>query len=141
MDFSLSFKICGAGMAASRTKMDVVASNLANAETTRTPEGGPYKRKSVVLSAETPQDGFGGALKDALRTVKVDNIAEDNTGFKTIYNPGHPDADEKGMVSLPNVNLVTEMADMITAARSFEACATAYDATKNMALRTLDLGK
>jgi len=128
-------------MAASRAKMDVVASNLANAETTRTPEGGPYKRKSVVLSAETPPGGFDGALKDALKTVKVDNIVEDTTAFKTIYNPGHPDADEKGMVSLPNVNLVTEMADMIIAARSFEACATAYDATKNMALKTLDLGK
>jgi flagellar basal-body rod protein FlgC len=132
MDFFTSFKICGSGLAAQRAKMDVVASNLANVNTTSTPEGGPYRRKMIA---------FDETLRDALNKVKVDSVVDDGRAFKTVYDPSHPDADAKGFVTMPNVNPVLEMADMISATRAYEACVTALDATKNMALKTLDIGK
>ena len=141
MDFSTSFKICASGLAAQRAKLDVVVSNLSNAGTTSTPEGGPYKRKRVVFSTETIKGPFNTVLKDALRTVKVKGVVEDKEGFKKIYDPGHPDADAKGMVAMPNVNVIQEMADMIMANRAYEASVTAFDATKNMALKTLEMGR
>jgi flagellar basal-body rod protein FlgC len=141
MDFSIPFKICSSGLAAQRTKMDVITSNLANVSTTRTPEGGPYKRKEVVLGSQSAVDDFDGRLQDALQTVEVQEIVEDKNGIKLIHDPAHPDADEKGFVAMPNINVVHEMAEMINVNRSYEACATAFDATKNMALKTLDIGK
>lgn len=141
MDFSIPFKICSSGLAAQRTKMDVITSNLANVSTTRTPEGGPYKRKEVVLGSQNAVDDFDGRLQDALQTVEVKEIVEDKNGIKLIHDPAHPDADEKGFVAMPNINVVLEMAEMINVNRSYEACATAFDATKNMALKTLDIGK
>ena len=80
-------------------------------------------------------------LTDVLQTVEVKGIAEDKNGIKMIHDPGHPDADENGFVAMPNINVVLEMAEMINVSRSYEACATAFDATKNMALKTLDIGK
>ena len=141
MDFSLPFKICSSGLAAQRTKMDVITSNLANVGTTSTPEGGPYKRKEVVLGSRNAVTDFDGRLQDVLQTVEVKDIVEDKNGIKLIYDPAHPDADEKGFVAMPNINVVFEMAEMINVNRSYEACATAFDATKNMALKTLDIGK
>jgi flagellar basal-body rod protein FlgC len=141
MDFSVPFKICSSGLAAQRAKMDVITSNLANIGTTRTPEGGPYKRKEVVLGSRSAVDEFDGQLRDALQIVEVKGILEDKNGMKFVYDPAHPDADEKGFVAMPNVNAVLEMAEMINVNRSYEACATAFDATKNMALKTLDIGK
>lgn len=141
MDFSLPFKICSSGLAAQRAKMDVVTSNLANAATTRTPEGGPYKRKEVVLGSQSAVTEFDGRLQEALQTVEVQEIAEDKNGVKLVYDPQHPDADQKGYVAMPNVNVVQEMAEMINVNRSYEACVTAFDATKNMALKALDIGK
>ncbi|MDI9571113.1 MAG: flagellar basal body rod protein FlgC [Pseudomonadota bacterium] len=141
MDISKTFKICGDGLAAQRAKLDVVASNLANASTTRTAEGGPYRRKSLVLSSQEVEAPFDAAMKNALKTVKIEKIVEDEGPGKMVYDPSHPDADDKGMVVLPNVNIVMEMADMISSSRSFEACVTAFDATKNMALKSLELGK
>jgi len=141
MDFSTNFKIIGTGLSAQRTKMDVIVSNLANVSTTRTPEGGPYKRKVVVLGTETVGGKFDTRLREALQGVAVKDIVEDQQGMKKIYDPSHPDADAAGFLSLPNVNVVSEMADMIIANRSYEACVTAFDATKNMALKTLDIGK
>jgi flagellar basal-body rod protein FlgC len=140
MDIFTSFKICSSGLTAQRAKMDIITSNLANAETTRTPEGGPYKRKTVVLAAEAVKDAFGTALSAAVKAVKVDSIAEDGT-VKMMYEPAHPDADDKGYVAKPNVNPIMEMADMITTSRNYEACVTAFDATKNMALKTLEMGR
>ena len=140
MDMLTSFKILSSGLAAQRAKMDVIASNLANVDTTRTQEGGPYKRKAVVLTAEPIGDGFDSVLKDAVTVVKFENITEDS-GVKMIYDPSHPDADGKGFVAKPNINVIMEMTDMITASRNYEACVTAFDATKNMALKTLDMGK
>ncbi|MCX7982181.1 MAG: flagellar basal body rod protein FlgC [Syntrophales bacterium] len=139
MDINTVVKICGSGLIAQRTKMEVVAENLANVSTTRTPEGGPYKKKVVNLEAENVS--FRDQLDDVVKAVKVESIAASNEGFKTVYDPTHPDADEKGNVLLPNVDLMKEMVDMIYAARAYEAVATAFDATKNMALKTLELGK
>ena len=140
MDYMASFKICSSGLAAQRTKMDVITSNLANAETTQTPEGGPYKKKIVVLSSEALSGNFDAVLKDAVRIVKVEKIEEDKA-VRMSYDPTHPDADGKGFVAKPNISLVMEMADMITTSRNYEACVTAFDATKNMAMKAMEIGR
>ena len=141
MDFEASFKICSSGLSAQRAKMDVIMSNLANVDTTRTPEGGPYIRKVVVLSSKALDGDFDDVLSDAVRSVNVEDVVEDRGNIKRIFDPGHPDADERGYVAFPNVSPVVEMADMIMANRVYEACVTAFDATKNMALKTLEMGK
>ena len=141
MDFTTNFQICGSGLSAQRAKMDVITSNLANAGTTKTAEGGPYRRKTVVLKAEDVDEPFDKTLRGALAEVKVDQVAEDPSPMKSVYDPAHPDADEKGFVLLPNVNAITEMADMINVGRNYEAVVTAFDATKSMALKTLEIGK
>lgn len=141
MDFSTSFKIIATGLSAQRAKMDVVVSNMSNVNTTRTPEGGPYKRKIVVFGSEPVKEKFRNRLKDALNSVEVKEIVVDNTGIRQVFDPSHPDADSSGFLSLPNVNVVSEMADMIIANRAYEACVSAFDASKNMALKTLDIGK
>jgi flagellar basal-body rod protein FlgC len=141
MDLITSFKICGSGLAAQRAKLDVVTSNLANISTTRTPEGGPYKKKSVALSTENIEGNFDPAMKEAIKSVKVDEVKEDPNGVKMVYDPAHPDADAKGFVAMPNINVMMEMADMIAASRAFEACVTAFDSTKSMALKALEIGR
>lgn len=143
MELYTPFKICGEGLTAQRAKMDVIVSNIANVNTTRTPEGGPYKRKVVVFASENVQGNFDSQLKDAVKTVKVDGIEEatDGEAVKMVHNPGHPDADERGFVAMPNINVVTEMVDMMITNRAYEACVTAFDASKNMALKTLEIGK
>ncbi|RLB94794.1 MAG: flagellar basal body rod protein FlgC [Deltaproteobacteria bacterium] len=137
MDFLPAFKICGSGLAAQKAKMDVIISNLANINTTRTPEGGPYKKRSVVFSSEPLKENFN----DILQMVKVEEIVQDKGSVKKVFDPGHPDADAEGNVAMPDINTIAEMADMITANRAYEACVTAFDATKNMALKALELGK
>jgi flagellar basal-body rod protein FlgC len=141
MDFFTSFKIIGAGLSAQRAKMDVITSNLANVSTTSTPEGGPYKRKILTLTAEPLKQGFDKSLQDAVQIVKVKQVTEDKEGFKRIFDAAHPDADKDGFVLTPNVNVMLEMADMVTASRTYEACATAFDAAKNMALTAMSIGK
>jgi len=141
MDFSNSFKVCASGFAAQRAKMDVIITNLANVSTTRTPEGGPYKRKVIVFSSEPVKENFDDVLGETLQQVKVEGIVRDSKGVKMVFDPGHPDADEKGFVAMPDINSIVEMSDMIVANRAYEACVTAFDATKNMALKTLDIGK
>ena len=141
MEFFTTFKICASGLSAQRAKLDVITSNIANDNTTSTPEGGPYKRKMITFSAEPLKEGFDKTLADAVRMVKVKNVIEEKEGFKRIYDPAHPDADKDGFVTLPNVNIMLEMTDLITASRSYEACATAFDAAKNMALRAMEIGK
>ena len=139
MGISTTFNICGAGLSVQRTKMDVVAENLANVTTTKTPEGGPYKKKVVNLSAENVS--FKDQMRDVVKKVKVDSVQETTVGMKTVYDPANPDADKNGNVTMPNVEVMREMTDMIMATRAYEAVATAFDATKNMALKTLELGK
>ena len=141
MEFFTAFKICGSGLSAQRAKLDVITSNIANVSTTSTPEGGPYKRKMITFSAEPLKEGFDKSLADAVRIVKVQNVIEEKDGFKRIYDPAHPDADKDGVVTLPNVNIMLEMTDLITASRSYEACATAFDAAKNMAIKAMEIGK
>ncbi|PKN77094.1 MAG: flagellar basal body rod protein FlgC [Deltaproteobacteria bacterium HGW-Deltaproteobacteria-10] len=141
MEFFTTFKIAGTGLSAQRAKMDVVTSNLANINSTSTPEGGPYKRKIITFEAEPLKKGFDKALEGAVQAVKVKGITEDQEGIKRIYDPAHPDADKDGFVSFPNVNAMLEMAEMITANRTYEACATAFDAAKNMAQTAMNIGK
>ena len=141
MEFFTTFKICASGLSAQRAKLDVITSNIANVNTSSTPEGGPYKRKMITFSAEPLKEGFDKTLADAVRMVKVKNVIEEKEGFKRIYDPAHPDADKDGFVTLPNVNIMLEMTDLITASRSYEACATAFDAAKNMALKAMEIGK
>lgn len=121
--------------------MDVITSNIANASTTSTPEGGPYKRKVMSFATDPLEKGFDLNLKDAVNAVKVDQVVDEKEGFKKVFDPAHPDADKEGFVTLPNVNLMLEMTDLITASRAYEANATAFDAMKNMALKAMDIGK
>ncbi|MDX9746040.1 MAG: flagellar basal body rod protein FlgC [Syntrophales bacterium] len=141
MDFTTNFKICASGLTAQRAKMDVITSNLANAGTTKTEAGDPYRRKMVVLKAENIEGSFDKVLRGALSEVRIDQVTEDPSPMKSVYDPAHPDADEKGFVVMPNVNAITEMADMINVGRNYEAVVTAFDATKSMALKTLEIGK
>jgi flagellar basal-body rod protein FlgC len=141
MEFFTAFKICGTGLSAQRAKMDVITSNLANVNTTSTPEGGPYKKKIISFSADPLKNGFDKALEGAVQGVKIKGITEEKEGFKRVYEPAHPEADKDGYVSFSNVNAMLEMADMITASHAYEACATAFDAAKNMAVTAIGIGK
>jgi flagellar basal-body rod protein FlgC len=143
-----SMSISASGLTAERLRMNVVAENLANAQTTRGADGQPYRRKEVILQ-EVPTGGFGASLASAMDPrggsgsrpggVEVAGIAEDATNFKTLYDPGHPDADAQGYVRMPNVDTVTEMVDLISASRSYDANVTAMQAAKQMFAKTLEL--
>ncbi len=126
--------ISGSGMTAERLRMDVIAENLANAESTRGADGQPYRRKEVVLAA-----AGGQSFQDVLDGVRVKAVVEDSSPGKKVYDPGHPDADKQGFVTMPNVSTVTEMVDLITASRGYEANVQAMNAAKQMFTRTLDL--
>jgi len=145
MDFFSSMNISSSALTAERTRMNLISSNLANASATRTPEGGPYKRKDAVFSATPLESRFGRALDSAAgqqtRQVEVTEIVEDQNPPRMQYDPSHPDANAQGYVAMPNVNVVEEMADMISASRSYEANVTAVQAAKSMALKTLEIGK
>lgn len=136
------FSINASGMEAQRLRMNTIASNLANAETTRTEGGGAYRRKDVVFSPE--ENTFGSFLEKSLggyaTGVKVVGVVEDSRPFKYVYDPGHPDADTSGYVAYPNVNIVEEMVNMINASRSYEANVTAYKASRDMMMKALEIG-
>ena len=145
MDFFSSMNVSSSALSAERTRMNLISSNLANAGATRTPEGGPYKRKDAVFAATPVENRFNRALDGAtamqLRKVDVSHIVEDQNPPRLQYDPGHPDANPQGYVAMPNVNVVEEMADMISATRSYEANITAVQAAKSMAMKTLEIGK
>lgn len=142
MDFFTSMDISASALAAERTRMNLISSNIANVNSTKTAEGGPYKRKDAVFAATPVADKFGSALNKAdARRVEVTQIVEDQKPPRLQYEPTHPDADPAGYVAYPNINVVEEMADMITATRSYEANITAAQAAKSMALKTLELGR
>jgi len=141
MDFFTAMDILASGLTAERVRMDTTASNLANANTTRTPEGGPYKRRDPVFSTTQASASFGAEMSDALRSVEVEQVVTDQEPPRQIYQPGHPDADANGFVSLPNVNMVEEMVNMITASRAYDAGVTAMRSLTDMADRALTLGK
>mgnify|MGYP003724173329 FL=1 len=145
MDFLTNMKISASGLAVQRKRMETISSNLANMETTRTPEGGPYRRKDVLITALPLADEFGNtfknALGDKLRRVQVADVIEDQSEPRLVYNPNHPDANDLGYVALPNIDQMTEIVNMITTQRSFEANITALNASKAMAIRAIDLGR
>ena len=141
-----SFNISATGMTAQRFRTDIIAENIANVNTTSTESGGPYRRKIVTFQEKdvTPFSEYFSYSKNRAigNGVKVSKVSEDyETDFIMEYDPSNPDADENGYVSYPNVNTVTEMTNLIDATRSYEANATAFEASKNMALTALNIGK
>jgi flagellar basal-body rod protein FlgC len=142
MDLFSAMKVSASGLSLQRTRMNVVSSNLANASTTRTPEGGPYQRKEVIVEARPLfEQQFGSALADAVRTAEVAQVRSDASAPRMVFDPSHPDADENGYVAMPNVNIVEEMVDMMNASRGYEANATAVQTAKTMAQRAIEIGK
>jgi flagellar basal-body rod protein FlgC len=140
----------GSGLSAERLRMDVTSENLANAETTKGADGQPYRRKEVVLQADggvAAGGSFasilssvqGAAAGSSVSGVKVAGIVDDPSALKRVYDPGHPDADKNGYVTMPNVNTVTEMTDLISSSRAYEANVTAMQTAKQMFSKTLDL--
>ncbi len=139
-----SMHVSASGLAAERLRMDVIAQNLANANSTRGPDGQPYRRHEVVFRSSDvgTTNGPGRserASNQPLHGVEPVAIVEDPSALRTVYDPQHPDADEDGYIHFPNVNPVTEMVDMMTATRAYEANVTAMNAAKNMALKALDI--
>ena len=141
MDFFTAMEVSASGLAAERTRMNVAASNLANAQTTQAAGGGPYKRRDVTLSSVAVPGAESGPFSDAIKGVAVQQITQDNRPPRLEYDPGHPQADAKGYVAYPNVNPVEEMVDMITASRAYEAGITTMTTAVNMAERALGIGR
>ncbi len=146
MDLFRTMAISGSALTAERLRLDVIANNLANANTTRTAEGGPYRRQMVVFAprGEPVQWMYPGIEPDPQfrgNGVRVVGIQSDPSAFKRVYDPGHPDADATGYVSMPNVNVVTEMVDLMAATRAYEANVSAITSAKTMAASALDIGR
>ena len=141
MNFLKALETSASGLYAERKRMDIIASNLSNIETTRTKEGGPYRRKMVVMSTKETDQPFDDVFKNSLKGVQIDDIVEDKTPFKKVFNPGHPDADKDGYVLKPNVDLVVETTNMMMARRAFEANIAAIKATREMVIKALEIGR
>ena len=133
------------GLTAERLRMDVISNNIANVNTTRTTEGGAYKRQMAVFAPrEGSASSFAQVLSEKLDAgsgVRVVGITKDTSPNRRVYDPAHPDANKDGYVEMPNVNVVTEMVDMISATRGYEANVTVVNAAKSMALKALEIGK
>lgn len=145
MDFFDALHISASGLSAQRLRMNLISANLANVNTTRTKAGGPYRRKDPVFAAQAPATSFRKMLhdrqKEMLKEVAVISIVEDSRSPIRKYDPRHPEADENGYVSLPNINVMEEMVNMISATRSYEANVSAIKAAKAMALKALEIGQ
>jgi flagellar basal-body rod protein FlgC len=145
MDFMTAMRVSSSGMTAQRTRMNTISSNIANVNTTQTPEGGPYRRKEAIFEAIPEQRTFGEILVDKghrnVNRVQVTDIHVDTKAPLLKYEPDHPDANADGYVAYPNINLMEEMANMIQATRSYEANISAFNSSKNMALDAIDLGR
>lgn len=145
MDIFTTFDIAATGLKAQTTRLNTISSNLANSETTSTPEGGPYKKKSVVFQTEKlPFNQHLNALLQSqgqAQGVKVAKIVEDDSAPQRVYDPTHPDAKEDGYVEMPNVSVIKEMVDMMSATRSYEANTTTIKSAKRMAMKALDIGR
>ncbi len=140
MDLLDTFNVSASGLSAQRTRLQTISSNLANAHTTRTEEGGPYKRQTPVFEAEVV-DPFGDALDRELASVRVAGTREDPTPGPLVHDPDHPDADADGYVQMPNVDVLAEMVDLMNTSRSYEANANVVDTTRDMAMRALEIGR
>ena len=141
MDFFTAMEVSASGLSAERTRMNVAASNLANAQTTQAAGGGPYKRRDVVMASTDIAGSDGSPFSQAVRGVQVSQITQDQTAPRMEYDPGHPQANAQGYVAYPNVNPVEEMVDMITASRAYEAGVTSMSTAVSMAERALGIGK
>ncbi len=145
MDFFTAMQVSASGLNAQRERLNVASSNLANVQTTRTDQGGPYQRRDVVLESQQAYDNIAGAKaggsSSAVHGVRVAQIIQDTTPPRLEYDPGHPDANIDGYVAYPNVNVVEEMVDMITASRAYEAGVTALSTAVHMAESALSIGK
>ena len=145
MDFMTAFDISASGLAADRTRINTISMNLANAKTTRTPLGGPYRRRTVVQQTADVDDPFSvhmqSALDRSVKGVRVMAVTMDNRPFKRVYEPGNPDANAEGYVMYPDINVVEEMANLMTAQRNYEANVTTVDAIKGMYVKALEIGK
>ena len=145
MDFITALDMNASALSAERTHINIISMNLANAKTTRTPEGGPYRRRSVVMEATEVDAPFKKQMESALdremRGVRVSAVAVDRRPPKMVFEPGHPDADENGFVAYPDVNVVEEMAALMTAQRGYEANVTTLDAIKQMYTKALEINR
>lgn len=145
MDFETSMKISASGLQAHRAWINVLSANLANIHTTRTAEGTPYRRRTLIYESVPQDESFEAALREAaegeLERVEVAAVVPDGRDFQKVYDPNHPDADADGMVRMPNINPVEEMANLLNAARSYEANLTALNTAKTLALKALELGR
>jgi len=144
MGFLSGMNISGSGLTAQRMRMDVIAENIANVDTTRGPDGQPYTRKYVVF--EERNADFAKVMQNTLMSsaeggVRVAEIGTDPSPYQLVYDPNHPDANEDGYVEMPNVDITQEMVDMISAYRSYEANVTAFNAYKDMAVKALEIGR
>ncbi|MFN8847786.1 MAG: flagellar basal body rod protein FlgC [Bdellovibrionales bacterium] len=145
-DFITGMRISSSGMAAQRMRLNTISSNLANINTTQTPEGGPYRRKDVVFQAMPDAKSFGeifssGDPKGQMQRVQVVDVLSDTKAPLMKYQPNHPDANPDGYVAYPNINMMEEMTNMIQASRAYEANVTAMQASKDMALSALEIGR
>jgi flagellar basal-body rod protein FlgC len=133
-----AMRISASGLTAERFRLDLIAGNLANINTTRTAEGGPFRRQTAVFAEELSKARAGMPVSAGVR---VAGVARDGTPPQLVYDPGHPDANEDGYVAMPNINVINEMVDLITATRSYEANVTALNAYKSMFLKALEIGR
>lgn len=144
MSFLSSFNISGSGLTAQKFRMDVISQNIANAQVTQTEAGTPYRRKMVVLRS-TDTGSFQSALNSAVKAnqqgVQVDAVVDDPSELVPVYEPSHPDANADGYVMYPNVNTAQEMTDMMAASRAYEANVTAFNATKSIVMKALEIGR
>ena len=141
MNLLTALDVNSSGLAAQRKRVEVSSANLANSQTTRTEAGGAYRRKDVVFQTASFQDSLGAAMGKGVEGVEVSDVVDDPRPFDRRYEPGHPDADKEGYVAYPNVNVMEEMANLVEAARSYEANIAAIGIVKTMINRTLDLGR
>ena len=146
-----SLDVSASGLTAQRLRLDIIANNIANVNSSRSAEGGPYRRRAAIMAEKASYEAFGGLARmssgplgsrsDGSQGVLVTGIVADPSPMRLEYNPGHPDANSEGYVLMPNVNVVTEMVDMVSATRAYEANVTALNATKSMAIRALEIGR
>lgn len=153
MAFLSSFDVIGSGFTAQQLRLDIVAENVTNSQTTRTENGGAYRRKMVEFEAQSGKNSFRQAMADAeygmvsnrsgasAGGVKVTRIVEDQSPLKKIYDPAHPDADENGYVEMPNVDMVKEMTDSMAAAQAYSANVTAFNTLKGVIAKGLEIGR
>jgi len=145
MDVLTSLKISSSGLAANKKRMAAISSNIANAQTTRTAEGGPYRKKEVVFGTEPARESFSdileGELEEMAQKVHATEVISTNKPPILKYEPGHPDANDKGYVAYPDINVMEEMANMISASRNYEANISAFNTAKGMAVKALEIGR